>query len=171
MGRFPCNGIAGHCRRMAGGRKDRRCAPHRSDQGQSTHVIRSPFQEEGISALRSGFRRALLKETMIFNRPPLNPLPWGGDVGEPMSYSPSQRNGRGGADTEIMAIQWRQQLSLCKFRRLYASSIVEHRGCTYPRGAPGDSTERRPEATGRSNLANGPRPARHPCAIGQTGSP
>ena len=44
-----------------------------------------------IYALESGFRRALLKETMIFDRPPLNPLPWGGEemsAGQ-MTYSPS----------------------------------------------------------------------------------
>jgi hypothetical protein len=37
--------------------------------------MRTPFQEEEIYALRSGFRRALLKETMILDRPPLIPLP------------------------------------------------------------------------------------------------
>ncbi len=73
----------------------------RSDQRHSTYVIRFPFQEEGIYALRSGFRARSVEGDDDFRSPTPQspPVGRGRSVGGPMSYSPSQREGARGWDS------------------------------------------------------------------------
>jgi hypothetical protein len=141
-GAFPLRWNRGHCRRMAGGRKDARCAPYRSDQRHSTSVIRSPG---GNIRVTIGFSARSIEGDDDFRSPTPQSPPAGGEEMSAANVLCPLPTGGGegvgdldrepGSETEIlsaMGIQWRRQLSLCKRPRLCSGGIVVHCGCKYP---------------------------------------